>query len=261
MNSFALTRRRLLGALGAVSLTARGMFVGDGKAAPAPSVAGLSCVLSPAMTEGPFFIDERLNRSDLTSGTAKAGVVQGLPLLLHIDLRSVQATGCLPVAGMQVDVWHADAMGDYSGVSEGAGRSGKLGNAFLRGYQVSDASGRVTFRTIYPGWYYGRTVHIHVKARLFNAAGSATYDFASQLFFDDESNDRVMALAPYNARGARSVRNDRDGILRGGTSALVNLTAPADGARGYVATATLGLKLAVPGGAAIEGTPFGGKPA
>lgn len=261
MNKFALTRRRLLGALGAVPLTARGPLFTDANAAPKPSVADVGCVLSPAMTEGPFFIDERLNRSDITSGTTKAGVVQGLPLLLHIDLRSVLATGCLPVAGMQVDVWHADATGDYSGASDGADRSGKLGHAFLRGYQVSDASGRVTFRTIYPGWYYGRTVHIHVKARFFNPAGNATYDFTSQLFFDDASNDRVMALPPYNARGTRGVRNDRDGISRGGASALASLSAPADGARGYVATATLGLKLAAAGGAAIQGTRHGSKPA
>ncbi len=246
MNKFAHGRRRLLGALGAfgaIPLTARLPYGTEAKAAQTPAVAGFACVLSPAMTEGPFFVDERLHRSDITSGTTKAGVVQGLPLLLHIDLRSVQASGCMPVADMHVDVWHADATGDYSDVSRGASRTAGRNDAFLRGYQVSDKLGRVTFKTIYPGWYSGRTVHIHIKARLFNAAGNATYDFTSQLFFDDASNDRVMAQPPYNTRGTRDVRNDRDGISRGGSSALAILTAPADGARGYLGTATLGLQL------------------
>jgi protocatechuate 3,4-dioxygenase beta subunit len=241
MDKSPFNRRRLLAGLaahGAAPFVTRGEHFSLAAAAPNPNVKAASCVLTPAMMEGPFFADVGINRSDLTTGTTRAGVVQGLPLILDIDLASVQATGCLPVAGMQVDVWHADATGEYSGVASGAGQA----QAFLRGYQVSDANGRVTFKTIYPGWYPGRTIHIHVKARLFNAAGNTTYVFTSQLFFDDAVNDKVMAMPPYNARGTRNVRNAGENIYGNATRALVDLR-PADGSRGYVAAVTLGLRL------------------
>jgi protocatechuate 3,4-dioxygenase beta subunit len=242
-------RRRVLaavGALGAVPFVTRALGavplvtreLGLNVASAAPVVTAKSCVLSPAMMEGPFFVEAGLNRSDLTSGTTKPGVVQGVPLILDIDLASVQATGCLPIAGMQVDVWHADASGEYSGGASGAGQA----QAFLRGYQVSDANGRVTFKTIYPGWYPGRTIHIHVKARLFNATGNTTYVFTSQLFFDDAVNDKVMAMPPYSARGTRNVRNAGENIYGNTTRALVDLR-PADGPRGYLGAVTLGLRL------------------
>jgi protocatechuate 3,4-dioxygenase beta subunit len=237
-------RRRLfgaLGALGAAPFVTRGMHFPSAEAAPPPAV---SCVLWPAMTEGPFFVDARLERSDLTSGTSRAGVVQGLPLTLTLDVARIRSAGCQPVSGARIDLWHTDAAGEYSDVGPGAGQPRTKGQAFLRGYQVSDANGRVRFRTIYPGWYPGRTIHIHLKARLFNAAGNTTYEFTSQLFFDDAINDIVMAMAPYNARGTRTVRNEGDVIYGNRTSALVTLRRPDDGARGYVGTAVLGLALA-----------------
>jgi protocatechuate 3,4-dioxygenase beta subunit len=236
-------RRHLLAALsalGAVPLVTRGLYVTSSSAAPSPIVTGKACVLSPAMTEGPFFVDERLDRSDLTAGTTRAGVVQGLPLILNIDVARVQASGCAPAASVQVDVWHADATGEYSDIAGGGVRSGAREQAYLRGYQLSDVNGRVTFRTIYPGQYSGRTIHVHVKARLFNATGNTTYEFTSQLFFDDSVNETVMATPPYNARGTRIVRNSQDGIYGNHASALVSLT-PAAGSRGYVASALLGL--------------------
>ncbi|MEO8345000.1 MAG: hypothetical protein ABI607_04830 [Betaproteobacteria bacterium] len=136
-------RRQLLaavGALGVIPLVNRGRYFADAMAAPAPPVTGLSCVLSPAMTEGPYFIDGHLNRSDLTVGTTRPSVVQGLPLVLNLDLKSVQTAGCLPAAGMQVDVWHADATGEYSGIADGASPSRTRELAWLRGSQASDAN-------------------------------------------------------------------------------------------------------------------------
>ena len=239
-----LNRRRILAALGALGA---GPFVARALRSPAEAAApaatpGLSCVLSPAMTDGPFFVDERLDRSDLTTGTSKAGVVGGMPLTLAIGVVGVRPAGCVPVSGVQIDVWHADATGEYSDVGRLA-PSGATGQAYLRGYQVSDADGRVTFRTIYPGWYPGRTVHIHVKARRFDAAGNATYEFTTQLFFDDAISDVVMASAPYNARGTRNVRNAGDFIHGNEASAMVTLRRPVDGARGYLGSATLGLAM------------------
>ena len=236
------TRRRLvaaLGALGATPLTLREWRFASAAAATLPPA---SCVLSPAMTDGPFFVDARLHRADLTSGTTRAGVVKGSPLLLNIDLAAVQPAGCKPVAGAQVDVWHTDAGGDYSDVAHGAGQSSTQGQMFLRGFQISDANGRATFTTIYPGWYPGRTIHIHVKVRQFNAAGNTTSEFSTQLYFDDAASDAVMALAPYNARGQRTVRNARDFIFGNSTVALVKLSASADGSRGHAGTVALGLR-------------------
>jgi len=224
---FAL-RRQLLLALGAATLA---------RAVPTPlATFSSACTLSPAMTEGPYFIDERLDRSDITAGATHAGVAQGLPLTLVIEVVSAHGTGCLPLKGVQVDVWHADATGVYSEFGAGAGQN------FLRGFQVSDARGKVAFQTVYPGWYQGRTVHMHVKARLFDAAGNRTFEFTSQLFFDDAVNDVVMARAPYNTRGTRGTRNANDGIYGGRTATLVDI-ASKDGSQGYVATAVLSLDL------------------
>ena len=235
-------RRRMLatlGALGVAPFALRDPLVANAAAATLPAA---SCVLSPAMTDGPFFVDAQLHRSDLTTGATRVGVVKGSPLVLHVDLASMQTAGCLPVAGAQVDVWHADASGDYSNAAAGPGQPDTPGQMFLRGYQLSDPNGRVTFRTIYPGWYPGRTIHVHVKVRQFNAAGNATSEFSTQLYFDDAASDAVMALAPYNTRGARTVRNARDFIFQSGAVALVKLGTPADGSRGHVGTVALGLR-------------------
>jgi len=233
-------RRRLLVAaslLGVPPLLGRLPAV----AATSNTAIDAACVLSPAMTEGPYFVDEKLNRSDLAAGSNRAGVLQGVPLLLRIDLRNVAVANCPPVAGMQVDIWHCDAVGEYSDVSAGNAQSGVRGQAFLRGYQVSDADGRVAFRTIYPGWYPGRTIHIHVKARTFEGAGNRAFEFTTQLFFDDAVSDMVMAASPYNTRGTRRTRNANERIYADQTAAFVKIARAADGVRGYVASATLGL--------------------
>ena len=238
------SRRRILAALGALGVPAwcgLGAHSDPVRAATSGTATGTSCVLSPRMTEGPYFVDQRLNRSDLTSGSSRAGVVQGMPLALAIDLQRVMPTGCIPFGGVQVNVWHCDATGEYSDEPAGMGQSGTEGQKFLRGYQVSDASGRVTFKTIYPGWYPGRTIHIHLKARTFAGNGSGAFEFTTQLFFDDAVSDAVMAAAPYNARGRRVTRNANERIFANQASALVVLARAADGARGYAASATLGL--------------------
>ena len=230
------TRRRVLAALGALGVPPLlGLGARSSVAATSRTAPEMSCVLSPVMTEGPFFVDERQNRSDLVSGSNRPGVRRPAA---HARHRPAECRGerLPPVAGVQVDVWHCDAVGEYSDVP------GTRGQPFLRGYQVSDATGRVTFKTIYPGWYPGRTIHIHVKARSFDAAGNTTYDFTTQLFFDDAVSDTVMSAAPYNARGVRRTRNVNEGMYAKEPAALVLLDRPADGARGYVATAVLELK-------------------
>jgi protocatechuate 3,4-dioxygenase beta subunit len=196
-----------------------------------------SCIVRPAMTEGPFFVDENLKRGDVRSDPATKTVRPGAPLRLTFLVSSIGAGGCKALEGATVDIWQCDAGGVYSDVQ------GAVGQKFLRGYQVTDAKGVAQFLTIYPGWYPGRAVHIHFKVRYgsVNGSSNAQKEFTSQLFFDDAITDKVYQSAPYNARGARNTRNARDGIYQNGGSQLL-LNVKPDGA-GYAAIFDIGLNL------------------
>jgi uncharacterized protein (TIGR03437 family) len=216
------------------------LLLGSGAAALAgkASTASGTCVAaSPQATEGPYWVDEMLDRSDIRTdvdGSQRPGV----PLTLAITVQELSAGGCAPLAGAHVDIWHCDAGGAYS--DEAANNT--VGHRFLRGYQISDDAGQVSFLTIYPGWYSGRTIHIHVRIRTYS--GAAVYDeFTSQLFFDDATNDLVMAQSPYSTRGRRDTRNTNDMVLQGmsnSSSMFVNLSPTT---QGYAATATIGVTL------------------
>lgn len=183
-----------------------------------------ACTVTPQQTEGPFFVDARLQRSDIRADAGGGAPRPGVPLALALRLVSVEGSRCLPLAGAVVDVWHCDAAGVYSGVA------GNGGN-FLRGHQVSDAEGRVRFMSIYPGWYPGRAVHVHFKVRGRSAAGRG-YEFTSQLYFDEQANDKVFAMAPYSKAGGRR-RNEQDGGFRaGGGRLMVRLSPAGDGFAG-----------------------------
>ena len=198
----------------------------------------MSCVARPALTEVPFFVDEKLNRSDIRPDPSNGTVKTGTKLTIKFNVFRTSGTGCTPLSGAYVDIWHTDASGAYSDVN-GQGNPNNIGQKFLRGYQITDANGAVTFTTIYPGWYNGRTVHIHYKVRLFNGT-TQTFTFTSQLCFDDTLTDTVFLQAPYNAYGTRTTRNSNDGIYQsGGTSILLNCTS--DGAGGYTTTYDLSL--------------------
>jgi protocatechuate 3,4-dioxygenase beta subunit len=168
------------------------------------TTTGASCVLTAALTEGPFFVDEKLNRSDIRTDPPSGAVSAGIPLSLTFNVSRVASSACTPLTSAYLDVWHCDSTGTYSDVS-GSSRQ------FLRGYQVTDANGVAAFTTIYPGWYSGRAVHIHFKLRLY-AGSSKTYEFTSQFFFDDTLTDSVYTQSPYSSRGSRNTRNASDGI-------------------------------------------------
>jgi protocatechuate 3,4-dioxygenase beta subunit len=197
-------------------------------------------VLTAALTEGPYFVDERLNRSDIRNDPVTGAVSAGVPLDLTFNVSRVANNACTPLTGAYLDVWHADAAGVYSDVA-GAG----AGRRFLRGYQITDAAGVARFTTIYPGWYSGRAVHVHFKLRLF--AGSATtYEFTSQFFFDETLTDAVHALSPYSSRGRRNQLNGTDGIFNSLSSterAALTMQATASGS-GYSGNINLGVRLA-----------------
>lgn len=203
-------------------------------ATAAPSATLPACVVSPELTEGPYFVDAGLNRADIRSDPNSGELRPGVPLALTLRVAQVSAGACAPLAGALVDIWQCDALGVYSDVGEASGQ------LFLRGQQVTDASGAASFITIYPGWYPGRTVHIHFKVRA-AAGASQTYEFASQLFFDEALSDTVFTLAPYVGRGQSTTRNAADNTYAASGGQLLLALAPA--VEGYSANFDIGLEL------------------
>ncbi|MBI3621409.1 MAG: intradiol ring-cleavage dioxygenase [Nitrospirae bacterium] len=243
-----LNRRQWLGLMGtaaAVLLTG----CGPGERAPwlrgllprrTPSVASFPpCVVRPEQTEGPYFVDERLNRSDIRNDPSDGSVKEGAPLQLTLRVHEIRGKECAPLPGAMVDIWHCDAKGVYSDVRDRA-LFDTRGKKFLRGYLTTDANGAVQFETIYPGWYPGRTVHIHFKIRTSPEARRG-YEFTSQIYFDDALTDRVLAHAPYLPAGRGRIRNAGDGIFQdGGEKLLLPVTQQGDG---YAGTFDIGLLL------------------
>lgn len=232
-----LSRRQvvtLLGTTGALWLTGDGLiprrlFAGEAESA---------CIVRPEQMEGPYFVDARLHRSDIRSDPASGQIKQGTPLTLTFQVMRLNAGNCGPLPDAQVDIWHCDATGVYSDVQDPWFNT--TGQKFLRGHQITDARGKVRFITIYPGWYPGRTVHLHFKIRT-NPSASRSFDFTSQLYFDDDITDRVYATQPYAARGPRTTRNRQDWIFRRGGDRL--MLAPTIELDGYSAKFLIALQL------------------
>jgi len=223
------TRRTSLtrfgGALATV-LGAGGMEAADAGArstGPAAVASGaVKCVLTPEMTEGPYYIADEKVRRNITDG--HAGVA------LRLRLSVVDASTCTAIKRAAVDIWHADASGVYSGFGSGASS-----RTFMRGIQPTDARGVALFDTIYPGWYQGRAVHIHVKVHL---GGNVVH--TGQLFFPDPLTDAVYERSPYSARPNRTTRNADDSIfVNGGSKSMLTLTR--SGA-GYVGAIVMGVQ-------------------
>jgi protocatechuate 3,4-dioxygenase beta subunit len=229
----ALTRRGSLlrlgglaaGALGATAwkLESADDAAGAG-AGPAAVAAGLvSCVLAPEQTEGPYYLEGDKVRRDVREG--RPGVA------LQLRTTVVDVSNCKPIRGAAVDIWHCDATGTYSGFAQ----EGTEDKTFLRGIQRTDRAGLAIFQTIYPGWYEGRTVHIHVQVHL---GGDVLH--TGQLYFPDTLTDAVYRRAPYSRRPARSTRNASDSIFRnGGSRSMLKL---ARNGSGYVGRIAMGVQ-------------------
>jgi protocatechuate 3,4-dioxygenase beta subunit len=234
-----LTRRQALAATGAGAVGLGGglylVLRGDGDApepagspgrtesgreAPgADASGGDMCVLTPEQTEGPYYVDDSMVRRDVTEGR------EGVALELRLSVRD--ATACEPIRDATVEIWHCDAQGAYSGFDEEG--------SFLRGTQRSDRNGRVSFRTIYPGWYQGRATHIHVKVHV---AGNEVH--TGQLYFDEAVTRAVYGRPPYDSRGEPTTTNASDGIYAaGGEQSMLALSRQGDG---YVGRMTLGVR-------------------
>ena len=203
-----LSRRRALQAL--TIGTAGAGLSGTYPAVAAEPAAAVNpqgvCVLFPQALEGPFYFDPKLVRSDIAEARA------GAPL--QISLRVIESGVCTPITNARVDIWHADASGIYSGyASQGPERNmSATGETYLRGTQMTDADGVVKFRSVYPGWYPGRTPHIHVKVFL-DAATLVT----GQIYFPDGLSAQVYKeRAPYNDRPIPDTTNASDFIFTSG---------------------------------------------
>jgi protocatechuate 3,4-dioxygenase beta subunit len=209
-----LGRRDVVALLGlsGVALATRRAFGQPGRAAPA-------CVVRPEQTEGPYFVDEKLDRSDIRVDPTTGEVKPGTLLDLTFNVSRLVGGACAPLTGARVDIWHCDALGVYSDVRDPGGST--VGQRFLRGYQTTNATGRARFTTIYPGWYPGRAVHVHFKIR--TAQGQ---EFTSQIYFDDSLTDRVHAAEPYTRHSQRRLRNEADGLFRHGGRQLLVTTTP-----------------------------------
>ena len=194
--------------------------------------AATACLLTPDSGAGPFYFDPELVRSDIRANQP------GVPL--DISMQVVSKTDCMPLAHIRVDLWHANALGLYSGYTNQRGVGAVSprtvqGKDFLRGIQFTDVQGRVSFQTVYPSWYYGRTPHVHFKI-----FADSRELLASQIFFPDAVNAEVLNNRdPYRHYAARrNVTNANDMFLRGRVAGVFcEISEKADGYRASVVVA------------------------
>jgi protocatechuate 3,4-dioxygenase beta subunit len=218
-----LTRRSTLVRAGGLAVVALGAASLPAEAHESAEESALACVLSPELTEGPYYIDGAKLRRNITEGQP------GAPLALRLSV--LDATTCKPIKNAAVDIWHASAGGTYSGEQA----NNTVGRTYLRGIQRTDASGLALFKTVYPGWYQGRAVHIHVKVHV---GGDVVH--TGQLFFRDAFTDGVYKRAPYKARGLPDLRNADDSIYAdGGSRSLLRMRTVG---KGYVGSISMGVR-------------------
>jgi len=205
------------------------------------------CVITPEVTEGPYYFDPALERADITEG--RPGVAT------RIRLQVVDAA-CLPMAGARVDIWQCDATGLYSGYA-GQGNDGTAdttGETFMRGTLFTDAKGIAEFTTVYPGWYRGRTTHVHFKVFL-----DESNILTGQIFFPDALSEYLyLNIAPYNERGAeRDTLNTNDNIAQQATRASFAYVKELD--EDYLVAMIIGVDPNATSGG-FSGGPGGGRP-
>jgi protocatechuate 3,4-dioxygenase beta subunit len=216
-----LSRREVVALLGSAGAF---LLLGSRSAGSRAGKSLRRCVVRPASTQGPYYVDEGLNRSDIRSDPTDGSVRQGALLALTLSVSTLSKGACAPLEGAVVDLWQCDADGVYSDAKDPR-YFDTIGRKFLRGYQVTDRNGLAKFITIYPGWYPQRTPHIHYKIRS-PASASSPYEFVGQMYFEERVTDKVYAEPPYARRGKRNVSNLTDQIYNrdGGRRSMLNVT-------------------------------------
>jgi len=227
----ALTRREALGLLGAAAGAGVMSVACGGETPTSPSsttttTTNAACAVTPSETVGPYPSLVDLFRSDIRDGRS------GLPVTLTITVVN-SSNGCAAVPNANVEIWQCDAEGHYSQYAQ-QGYDGRS-QTFLRGIQTTDSNGRVTFTTVYPGWYQGRATHIHVEVTLNGASVKAT-----QIAFPDSVNAAVYATGVYASRGDNPTTNTRDNIFADSLSSEM-ATLVGDTTLGYTATFTVAI--------------------
>lgn len=162
--------------------------------APPAAVLQSTCAFTPTSIEGPYYLDLDHIRQDISEGKP------GVPVWLILQV--LRNSDCQPLPNVAVDIWHCDALGQYSGFAS----QGTLGQTFCRGTQITDSAGLVIFKTIYPGWYHGRSCHLHFKVY-----PSSTTEFTGQLYYPQFVSDFIYAnLAPYTQKGPANTTHLQD---------------------------------------------------
>lgn len=213
-----------IGGPGVVLLNAcRGAGFGGGPGNLNPGSDTGPCPLNPEQEEGPFYVDEGLLRSDVLDGQT------GVPLLLSIKV--LRAAKCEPIANAAVEIWSANSHGKYSDKSQ----EGTVGQKYLRGVQLTDAAGLVKFKTIYPGWYAGRTCHIHLKVRTGGTASGSSYStagsnpsYSGQLFFSPAMNEALRSVYTGDNNAFTNNTDDRVYNSQHGARGLLSLDGTMD---------------------------------
>jgi protocatechuate 3,4-dioxygenase beta subunit len=248
-----LTRRNALGLMGGAALAAVVSACGGGSSTASSSRKATSttttttspttststsnadttsCTLTPQETAGPYPLDLHNNptmfRKDITEGKT------GVPLTLTLTMLNTKQD-CAPITNARIDVWHCDKDGVYSGFSQPGVNT--VGDTFCRGIQLTDTDGKVTFTTIYPGWYSGRITHIHFQLYLNNGLVAT-----SQLAFPQDITTAAYNSALYKAHGQNSSVSSfaQDNVFSDGTTGEM-LTLTGDTSSGYTATLTAGV--------------------
>lgn len=201
-----LGRRKLLYGAGALSLLTLARIGGaatreGGFASEIPDVDDLvdlealqqMCVLTPSETAGPYYLNLNLLRQDIKE--SQTGI------LVRYSITVVDAGTCNPIPNATVDIWHNNALGVYSGYAN----QGTQGQTWLRGIQLTDSTGLAMFDSIYPGWYQGRTTHVHVKVR-----PTGLSELTTQMYFHPSLSKRIYGRPPYASHGQNPTTNLTD---------------------------------------------------
>ena len=239
MMNTKLTRREAFGMLGAVGATVAAACGGVTPTSPSaattpgttmtptpPTTGAAACAVSPSETQGPYPSVTRFMRSDIREGSA------GIPLVLVFTVVNVNNT-CSPVANANVEIWQCDAAGHYSEYSQG-GYDGRA-QTFLRGTQTTDSAGRVTFTTVYPGWYQGRATHIHIEVTVNGRSVKVT-----QIAFPEAINAQVYRTGVYASRGNNPTSNASDMVFSDSLSQELAVMS-GDAASGFTGTYSVGV--------------------
>jgi protocatechuate 3,4-dioxygenase beta subunit len=237
-------------AIGLLAVAGAGVMLGCGggtktstaTTTTATATSNTSCTVTPEGEEGPYFVDDSATgfaRSDIRSNLDGTNTQSGIPLTLSIYANDSE-NSCAAMANVQIDIWHCNGSGIYSAEDV----EDTTGETWLRGYQITDAYGLASFKTIVPGWYAGRTTHIHLRLRSTYDSTTTGGTNTTQLFFPQDVIDTInTTISPYSAEGTNPTTNASDHVYSGETDGANLLTLSGDNTNGYTATIKINLPI------------------